>query len=374
LSFVYFGSIGLVYFADNYYTAGLTVLSGMTIVLTSFFALQNMLFVSLIVSFYYFHWYPVFILIMTFGCGLLVRRLGFREILFQKYFHWVWYIRNPEGTPAADRNRLRDLFLWPTYIFKNKSAFLRQVFRQNTLVIALHSVPAMFLLGYYFVVNRPSLSLMSNNPIIEYCSLLVGASVVVFVLTSLKPLLFLGQAERYFEYSAAPLSLLFVFYVVKTQSSLNVVFVMFLVQMCLVLINFCYLMLSEFRRAMKPFRGVEEIGLVRFLKDITGKLRILTIPAKYSFGLSYQLNGTGALFYHMFIDGAGKGFRYMEEDLASYNWPRSDLEYFQRKYGINLVVMVKKQVEAAEKRGFSYKLRSNERIFENGEYEVYGLE
>jgi len=373
-SLLYFVTFGAAYVAGHSYLYAATIIAGILAMLSSAFALQNIAFMCLCLSVFYFDWVPLSVFLITLLAGLGIPKVGINKILLHKLNHYRWYVRNYEGSPAEGRNSLRDILLLPKYLFVQPIKFLNLVFEKITPVIALYSVPGLFILAYYIFTDPNSLGLLLSNDVTKYASIMVSGSIIVFIFTSIKPLLFLGQAERYFEYSAPFLNFLFVFYVIKTELSTNILFLLLLFHLCVILVAFVYSMGYEIIEAFQPLSSIDKKNdLVHFLNNLDKDLRILTIPLKFSFALSHQMQNPKARFYHMFVSRDHEGFEYMEEDLVKYNWPRPDWLYFKQKYGVNMIVVLKKALRNAREHGLNYELNQKNCIFENTEYAIYRL-
>ena len=200
LSLLYFLTFGAAYiFGETYGYLG-TIVSGILIILSSAFTLQNIAFISLCLTILYLDWVPFAIFLITVLAGIAIPGIGVRKILIYKFNHYKWYVSNYAGTTAEGRNNLRDIVLLPRYFFTEPAKFLEQVMSKNTFVISLYSVPVLFIL-IYLCIDRATFSILISNDVTKYAATLIAGSVIVFILTSTKPFLFLGQAERYFEYS-----------------------------------------------------------------------------------------------------------------------------------------------------------------------------
>jgi len=225
---------------------------------------------------------------------------------------------------------------------------------------------------YSLVAEQNTLGLFLSDNITRYSLMIVSASVLIFALTSFKWLLFLGQAERYFEYSAPFLSLLLTFYLITTKSSAYILLVFLILHISIIFIIFCYIMRKDLAINLR-FISQQDQSLGDVLMSFGHEMRILTIPLKYSYALSFKLQKPIFKFYHMFVSQGNKGFQYMEEDLEKYNWPRNDLNYFKEKYGINIVVALRKVLESAREQGLYEELAQHQPVFENEDHIVYRL-
>lgn len=375
LSLIYFLSFGAGYITENGFFYLGCIISGILIIISSIFALQNIAFVSLFLSLLFFDWIPIVVFIITLIISLAIPIFGVKKILFQKFNHFKWYVRNYAGTTAEGRNVIKDMLLLPVYLLKSPPKFLDQVFKRNTLIIALYSIPTLFILLYWSCTDNNLFTVFFSNHILHYVAAIITSSIIIFILTSLKPFLFLGQAERYFEYSSPFVCFLFIYSLIKIEASTFLLIFLFLFQMSIILITLIYSMYNNFVGALKsPLTSKEMETLVEYIKKLDGSIRILTIPAKFSMVLSYHVNNFQTRFYYIFVNPSkGKGFDYMNDDLVAHRFPRTDIEHFKNKYGINTIVIYKKALVTAQKRGLFYKFANENPVFENQEYAVYRI-
>lgn len=375
LSLIYFLSFGAGYITGNIFFYLGSIVSGILIIISSIFALQNIALISLCLSILFLDWIPLVVFIITLIISMTIPVFVVKKILSQKFNHFRWYVRNYAGTTAAGRNAIKDMLLLPVYLFKSPSKFFDQVFKRNTLVIALYSVPTLFILLYWLYTEKNLFALFLSNHILRYVAAVIASSIIIFILTSLKPFLFLGQAERYFEYSAPFICFLFIYSVIKIETPTFFLIPLFLFQICIILCTFVYSMYNAFSKALKsPLTSKDMENLVEYIKKLDGSIRILTIPAKFAMVLSYHVDNFQTRFYYIFVNPSkGKGFDYMNDDLVAHRFPRSDIEYFKNKYDVNTIVVYKKALVTAQKRGLVYNLTNENRVFENHEYAVYRI-
>jgi len=372
LSLIYFVTFGIAYTTDYQFLYIVTLIAGILTFLSSAFAAQNLALVSLCLSVFYFDWIPLSVFLLTLLVSMLVPGAGVKKILLYKLHHYRWYMKNYKGTAVEERNKLRDFLLFPKYLFVDPVKFLDLTFLRLSPVIALYSVPGLVLLIYFLLVKQDTLGLYLSDSITRYSFMIVSASMLIFILTSLKWLLFLGQAERYFEYSAPFFSLLLTFHLVAEKSSALSLFVLFILHISIIIVIFCYVMRKDFAINLR-YSSQQNTLLDEFLLSLEYEIRILTIPLKYSYALSSQFQNLNFKFFHMFVSQGKRGFRYMEEDLEKYNWPRNDLNHFKEKYGINTIVARKSVLETALEQGLYEELAQQQPIFENEDHIVYRL-
>ncbi|MEE4354213.1 MAG: hypothetical protein V2J25_15235 [Desulfatiglans sp.] len=379
LCFIYFVLFGLGFIGGDYYFFFFNIIVANLIILSSTFALQYLVFTSVFLSLLYFNFIPVLILAISVLIGtFFIRNLGIYNILTRTIAHYRWYSKNPKGTTAFGRNNLKDMLLTPVYLFSNLKKFMNQVTQKNSFIIASYSIPSLLLILFYYVTEVDIYHQVAGNEILKYINNIMFSSILIFLITSLKPFLFLGQAERYFEYSSPFIAVLFVFIVISIKGIYlsKIILTVLCFQLCIILFNFIFpnrLKLWELISNPLGRENLKEIADV--IKNMSNSLNILTIPAKLSFALSYSINNDDYKFFHNFVYRKGSGFTYMENDFLIYNYPRPDFGYFKERYAIDVVVLENKVLELAnvgsQYSGFVDNLN---KLYENEEFTIYSDE
>lgn len=168
------------------------------VVLLSFkFGIQAIVFITLFYSLMSFDWLPALAVVLAGGVAIVTSKGYFAEALHAQVKHLVWYfnmVRRGEGD-IARRNAMRG---FPVYTPGKLKAFLvgamNSLFISNSYTIVLLKLPVLLLLaGFYLATWLSSgASLLSENA----CWVVVAAT-LVFLLTSTRFFVFLGEAERY---------------------------------------------------------------------------------------------------------------------------------------------------------------------------------
>jgi hypothetical protein len=220
------------------------------------------------------------------------------------------------------------------------------------------------LLAGYFLLLSPSALLSEFRFLFGW----VLGCIFAFVVTSLRPFLFLGEAERYVEYAVPAISVLIPAFLFEygNKTSWLIGLVIFLYSLAFAVGNHFLI----FRKCSKQKR--EELDtLVRWLIRMQKTQRILPIPAHFLGRILVKETHHQALF---FSDNLSEKYLSGEEFLRvfpQYPFPSEDFEYLASQYQIDLIVCEKQSMPQAAKRGLMYDFSSWSLIFENGEYAVY---
>ena len=347
---------------------------GVAAVMASQFATQTLVFFSVGLSICYLSLIPLAVLMGVFACGCAIGPLGVRRILDFMLNHYIWYVRVARKTVfMSQRNVLYDILRLPIYLFRRPARFLQLCFTGITPIIILYMVPVLWWFAYWAIVDVNSLAFVLKGKVTYYLFSLVATSAVVAVLTSLRPLLFLGESERYFEYSAPALALLFVLHLGETGTPLSAAFWLVLVHIILILGTWSMLMRGETARHLKAVgaTGLDEVA--EFLVA-RGAARVVTIPTKLAFALACRVPADEVLFYYDWVcTGRLDGFGYMLEDEILYSHIRPDFRHFRDKYDVTTVAARKSAVASIKKEGVDYSLEGVAPVFQNAEYAVYDI-
>ena len=372
LNLLYFISFGYTFlFSQPLFYLPCFVL-GLLIILSSQFGLQNWLFTSAVLSIFYLHPIPLIFAIATVIIGAITPGLGIKQILRHKYNHYLWYFRLTERVGIEDRNNLKDIVYLPVYLVKDLRKFVNLIFTKITPIIAAYSMPVLVILIFWFTKSPQKLIALRDEKIIFYLVSLSAASCLAFAITSLKPFLFLGEAERYLEYSAFYINLLFVYLLLEQGIESTIVFWLAVIQLCIIFANYFFVIRRELLKALGIGTALPFKTLIDFLQQ-QEDLKILCIPTKISFKIATELDHPNTLFYYNFVTKDIDGFQYMKDDMVAYRFVRPDFNYFRQKYAINTLVVQKSDLTIARRQGIDYDFEALNKIFENDEYMVYTI-
>ena len=218
------------------------------------------------------------------------------------------------------------------------------------------------------------------NPALRFFSVLVLCSLAMLVITSIGVFRVLGEAERYLEYSSPMLVVVAVVYcLVSASVSLSIVLPMIVTQLSIVF--FIHLFASSNRlKKLLHFQHAaldEFTGVVDFLKQLPGEVRVATLPIKLPRLLSIHTDGHNAgriKYYYRFIvdrDAEIDGFKRFDEETTNADVFAGHPRVLKEKYGIEYVVADRGFVETVEHSEFVKSLVQSGPIFRSDRYD-YG--
>ncbi|MFC1936378.1 hypothetical protein ACFLYP_01790 [Chloroflexota bacterium] len=375
LNLGYFLGLGYALLQGNILFLFLCVPIGWAIILSSYFGMQYMLLTSILLSIFYFDPIPFLLVTVVFASGLFLPGMDIKKHLHRKIDHYIWYVRNQHkwhGT--AGRNNLRHILLLPYYLVKDPNFFLSQIFKNITPIIIAYSLPPIVLLLFWCFRLPEGITIFFENEVIHFLTIMSLSSLIVFSLTSLKPFIFLGQAERYLGYSAGFIYILFIYFIMKFDISTMIILQTLIFQISMILINFMYLQISDLKKNLSWKETDAFSSLIAFLRS-RQQLRLLAIPTKWNFKIAFQLSNTDAMFYFDNITNERKldGIRYMDEEHVVLHYVNSDFDFFSKKYNINTLAIQKAALSNANKFGIDYDFSDRIKIFENEDFLVFEI-
>ena len=158
------------------------------------FAFQVMVLISLILSLLSFSFYPMIYLVGFLLILFFINQLKAKEPILFYFNHKIWYFKNFSKDTKAKNRELFSIIKWKNFINKPK-LILHDLLRNQPILIILFSLPELFFLLDYLKLN------IADNPLISFSWNLIISTIILFLLTSTKYFSFLGQSERYFEYT-----------------------------------------------------------------------------------------------------------------------------------------------------------------------------
>lgn len=338
---------------------------GLVVLMTSKFALQVYLFSTPVIALLSMSAYPLLVLFLFVAASIIAYALkvkGVRDNIEHLIEHTSWYHRNMDlGTGAMMRNRLSDLLALPKFWKTNKDVFWGVLFRRNSYVIALYSFPLV-----WFALWGIFSSSFQGDFSFRFMADVVLALAVTMLVISHPKLAFVGQAERYLEYAVPAGALVMSWLASEGTVPLGLVFLVFIAQLTFVCANVAYVNYAQIRTNLAPAVGAE---VSTYINGREG-LRVLTIPMKLSFQLA-ALSEAANSFYYKFSLHETRGMKHRDSEMPWMDFPRTDLEFFNREYGVNALVVDKDFLAKRNDQGLEYDLSDWQPVYEDETHILY---
>jgi hypothetical protein len=173
---------------------------GSLIFVSSLFSVQAFVFLNVLLALFSRSWEPLALVAAGFGLSLawfrgytLHLRRSHVQMLqaMERSLRQGWF----DGESIQRRNRWGELVRFPLTLFRDPQKARMLAYKENTGLIVLTLLP---LVPVWFLPGGPAWG--AAEGMLQEAGLYVWAGLAVFAATSLRPLLFLGEAERYMEH------------------------------------------------------------------------------------------------------------------------------------------------------------------------------
>lgn len=241
---------------------------------------------------------------------------------------------------------------------------LRDVLTNNSYIILLIRNPILSILLILSILHAKA---FADNGTFMFLGAWVVVSLLTFFITSLRPFIFLGEAERYIEHSIPAQVILLSFLLFPLPSpSLLIGLLAYQILIYIPVIIWIYVVYKKGAPARKV-----KADLFNWLiaQGITGK-RILSIPGDYN-QIIYR-TGNWVLLPPGNLTLIDKDkFESLWEVIP---WPNRDIARLIADYQLEYIIVLKSGLTYALERGWKYEIDCYHMIYENEHYAVYRAE
>ena len=279
----------------------------------SMFATQVCVFFAATLAIAYMSLVPLYPLLIGLAISF-IPALGIKTALGMHWHFKIWYWRNyQKGTSASQRNQFSSLKRAMSQ--RRFSSWLRYIVADNTVTAAIIGVPGLVLLALVLDGSHYS-GIQDFN---HFCVIVVIASLLSFILTSVPRFSFLGQAERYFEYSAPFIAILLA--ANATSLSAEVLWSLILIHVIGV---FLFALASNAVPTFKQDSGIPTVitELGTWFSQNAPTAKILPVPVKLTYlfsAMSYQgsFPEKTSFYFRYALRPDDVGYSYFERDMES---------------------------------------------------------
>jgi hypothetical protein len=336
--------------------------AGLTLT-TSRFSTQVLLFFSIIMVLLL--RFPLMLILPILGIifALMLSKGHYKLVLYGHLKHVIRFCRLLRQFSVADRNSLTP---FKDALVNIKSGNITKALGNiqytlynNTFAILVSRNVLLLLLAYFVITD---FSFITSNKIMIFLISWTAASFVTFILVSIKPFLFLGEAERYLEHSVPAQVILLSFFLlnIKGLTPLLSYHLLFYI-LTLVMLYISHRAGSEDRRCKQ-----ELFDWFR-LNNISGKNILPGLGGHIHYELAFWTDN------NVLYPAGERWLNYKEFGLLyeEFPYPNANLKMLIEKYALDLIVVRKPSLEYAAKRGWIYDLSPYTKVFENDIYLVY---
>ncbi|MBF0344348.1 MAG: hypothetical protein HQL06_08985 [Nitrospirae bacterium] len=337
------------------------------VMMTSKFSTQVMVFFSVVMCVLLksilFLLFPVFaILVATLLSGgyyakVLKGHIGhlriFRNVTIKKY-QTILY-----------KNNLKDILTLPRDVVFSYKKALKTIFFNNTYIIVLSRNPQIILVVLIIVWLQP---IFLITEVRYYLFAWMTASIVCFLATSMRPLMFIGEGDRYLEYGLFPQVFIFTCFMLPSKHSITILTALIVYQVLYYTVS---VIMFVRMHVDDPLSATYKEELFEFLRKHGSSLRILPV------GMIYELTYRGQC--NIFFPSGNFAVNYISEEeykelYEIYGIPNRNLIGLMNKYNLNAIFVSKKTVADVENRyGIFYDFSNFKTLYENAQYIVYAI-
>lgn len=330
--------------------------------ITSKFGVQALLFISIIAGILLRSW---LILILPFAgmlIALIISKGYYATICSGQVQHLIHYFKVAQKTfsGVSNRNRWQDVISLPRDLLKEPKKAFRTLNYYNSYFIALLRIPLLVFVFWITINQREILFKPSGNQFLTFWLL---GSIIVFLLTSLRPFLFLGESERYLNFAVTPIVLLPIIYALNKNSNTIWIFlgIIQLYSILYMIFNY-YLFVNKHRNG-----NLVDKDLIEFLRRQDKTNVLLTPLSLLGRRVPYETE-------HNALVHGGNVRRNMYDFLWLLN-PVShvnphNIQYIVREFDIHIVLHDAKSSSASN---VSYNFSFLSLIFRQGDVELYAV-
>lgn len=377
LSTAYFLLLYPAMFQGSYAAGAACVALAVLTYLSSFFAMQTVIFYSVGLAARYLNWMPLAVIALSLVLSFAFPGLGTRDTLIFKVNHFICYAHNAhKNTTATGRNLFLNAFRFFAVFGRDRTEAFTLFFRTSPLLIGLYSFPSFWFLAGLWGLDAGAREALAG-PLPQYCGAVVLLSFLTFVATSISPLVIFGQAERYFEYGAPFLAVCVTLALVGSGADPSTSFLLVCGQIAIIL----FVDLAYNKRFFRELRQGDISGdaldrdLVERLRALGQPLRIATVPIKLPILLSAFAEDSDPIhYYYRFImrDRRIDGFKDFTNDIEDLNIFVGTPQDLARKYGMTHVLCQRKYLN---RNGFRFleEMRRLPVVLENERYVLFEI-
>ncbi|MBI5102974.1 MAG: hypothetical protein HZB33_14245 [Nitrospirae bacterium] len=300
-------------------------------------------------------------------CAVIFSGGHYRSILIGWLKHLILYQQIIMRHLLVSRNRLaefRNLFASVrARNFKGCLVSGRSLLVRNTYVILAVRYLGLIALIILAAINWEHLA---QNREIIYLLSWIAVSVIIFFIISLRPFLFLGESDRYLEYSL-PAQVIVLSLMIHSFNAETLLVSMLVYHGGFYLLTFLWIYV-DFRYVLP--KKEQERRLFEWLRreGISGKkvLYIDNIPYEIIYETNNLVLFPPGNFTHISKDQFVKLWQQLP-------WPSTDLERLIKEYGFEYIIVYRKNVALALQKGWVYKVDQYSIIYKNDAYDVYKI-
>jgi hypothetical protein len=334
-SFFYYSLTG------RYPALAVSIVSGSLIFFAAKFGVQVLVFFGIVFGIFLSPFYFA-VLGASFIASIIISKGRVVRVLYGHIRHSEFYTKYVKSSGAAEWTS--DLSVFKIYavrfyrnlkeLFKGKVAAFTEWFTSERFFIhyVIVSYPQIILL--LFIYNKFDL----NEYYVKFLLIWAGASVIWFLLTSVSIFKFLGEAERYLEYSLPATLFLSCLYLV--ESGLEIIIPLFAVYSFIIYLIHYRIFIKRYGAQDKNYEADEE-----FFEKVRSAPEGVILPINNEWQILYR-SSHPVLTYGANIDLSRISMREFRHIYYNSHMPAGHLEEFAEKFNVRYILTSYKSLDS----------------------------
>ena len=333
---------------------------GALLLLTSKFGAQVFFFFHLIVIGYYRELEFLIIPFLSIAFSFLLSK-GYYRIIARGHWEHCRYYRNAivkRFYLVTNKNRWTDLKNLLTNLVKNPVAAARTLLMDNTYLIMLIQHPQLFYIPFVWKTIDGSAGLIQT-----FLAMWIFAGLIIFILTSLKPFLFLGEAERYLEYVLFPQ----LFLIAATDTFFSFFYYLIIYEI-IIYLAYTSIFIYTYSQKAKSLDAFKEMAT--FINSEPTINKVLPIYLNDAIQLAYDSGKKIAHFPGNLRDQFFKFAEFLFFYAKVYPFPNENLQALMKRYHFDTVYFSNEDMHKAQRFGLKYDFQGWDVKFSNTNFKV----
>jgi len=310
------------------------VIFGAIIINGSKFGVQFLALFSITYSILTFSLMPIAVIGSAFSLSLLFSRKYGIKMLKNQLSHLAWYFKKNMANKMAisERNSLKNVIS----LIKNykKKSTPKKIFQEllirNSYTSILIKFPVLFYIVIYYISNGFDFSG-------TFLELICLSGLILFIITSQRKLLFLGEAERYIS-NMSIIYILLLFQIISTKLVIGYLLIIY----GIIYFIFDFILIRYKNRDIE-----QDESILNYITNFKKQKNILLSPFHIGLGVYRYMDVTDHRF--LFPFGTTNKFLAKYENKFSREYPRSKWESLEELHlllGVNIVIVDKETFES----------------------------
>ena len=349
--FIFFISIHTYYLTDNYIFLFISLIFSAIALNTSTFGSQVLFLSSILLSVLLFSFVPLFCFIFSILLAYLISFGHYKNILQQQLkYSWQYATYGQFNHPAVkNRNKIKQYINIFKLIYEKKFKEAYGVFMSDLTFFNVFYKNLDIVFGFIILL------FIAEKEV--FLSPLFLSFFIIFVFVSFKPLLFLGESDRYLDY-------LVIFSIFLFLTNLSETYLILLIGLQFLL--FLFTLLLYFKSS--DHYGKNFLDATAFIKEnIKNKEKYVIhgiLGTYINYPLSVLTDIKSLAIETNYVFNLAKNKRLMPKDTLYTN----DFGYLYSNYGVNIIIVNKNYLLNND---FTYDFDLFESIYENNQYIVF---